>query len=131
MSGYPTAAPALKIAYTILKNALNPVEVHTKVPYPTRPAEFVTVGKIGGTRPLIVTSAARILVQCWAGSVADVEDLANDAIAALQNAQGTTVADLGFVRGFDNIEGPVDFPDPDVTDLERWQFQGDLLVSTS
>lgn len=131
MSGYPVAKPALKIARSILAAALTPVPVVTKVPFPTRPETFVVVAKIGGVRPLIVTDAARILVQTWAGGVGDVEDLANAAIAALQNAQGTWVDDIAFVRGFDNIEGPVDFPDPDVADQERWQFQGDLLLSTS
>ncbi len=130
MSGYPTSKPALSAAQTILAGAMTPIPVSTKIPFPTRPGKFVRLQRAGGNRPLLVTDAARILVELWATTVAHAEQMSGDAIAALQNAEGTLVDGM-FVRGFDNIDGPVDFPDPDITDMERWQFQGDLLVSTS
>jgi hypothetical protein len=34
-------------------------------------------------------------------------------------------------RSLRNSSGPTDFPDPDISDMERWQFQGDFHVSTS
>ena len=129
MSGYPTPLPALKVARSILAGAMTSATVATKIPN-TIPAKLVRVSRAGGSRPLIVTDSARILVELWALTVEDAEQMSGEAIAALQNAQGT-FAEGAFIRGFGNIEGPVDFPDPDVTDHERWQFQGDLLVSTS
>ena len=137
MGAYPTPQPALRTARQILANAFPDMFVGTKVPYslepPIRPPIFIVVTQAGGTRPQLVTVAAHLIIQCWAGGVPDVENLSHQAMTALQNAEGTTInTDIYsvFVRGFDNIEGPVDFPDPDVTDLERWQFTGDLLVST-
>lgn len=127
---YPVAKPALKVARRILADALTPIPVSVDVPFPDRPAQFVTCNRVGGGLVSLVTDAARIQVQCWAAGHPDVEDLTNAARAALQNAQGTIV-EGAFIRGFDNIEGPVDYPDPEVSDLNRWQFQGDLLVSTS
>jgi hypothetical protein len=126
---YPIPKPALKIAGMILSEAITDAVVASKTPH-DRPAKFIRVSRSAGRRPLLITDAARILVEVWAATVDIVEQTTNEAIAALQNAQGTMV-DGAFIRGFDNIEGPVDFPDPKVSDMERWQFQGDLLVSTS
>ncbi|MGV7251929.1 hypothetical protein PJJ30_24175 [Mycobacterium kansasii] len=105
----------------------------TKIP-DVRPEKFGRVSRAGGRLQSLVTDSARLLVELWvnksAGGSVAAELLCCDAIAALQNAQGTTVGGV-FIRGFTNIDGPVDFPDPEVTDMERWQFQGDWLVSTS
>jgi hypothetical protein len=133
MTGYPVAKPGLRIARQVLATALA-VPVSTRVPV-ERPKKFVTVTRGGGGgRPLIVTDEIRLVVQVyWLTAdlgVGNTETTCNEAIAALQNSQGTQVLG-GFIRGFDNITGPYDFPDPDVPDMERWQFQGDFLVSTS
>ncbi len=130
MTGYPTPAPAVKTARTILANAIPDTTVVTKLPFPDYPAKMIRVSRAGGHRPNIVTDAPRLLIECWTKTVEDAETLANTAIAALQNSQGTTT-DGVFSRGFENIEGPVDFPDPQISDHERWQFLGDLLLSTS
>lgn len=127
-SGYPLDPPGLKVARNILNDAFNPVPFMTKLPQ-NLPAQFGRVSLIGTSHPLIVTSAPRILVELWA-VMTEIEDFTNQAVATLRNAQGNFATET-FVRGFDNIEGPVDFPDPDVDWLERWQFQGDLLLSTS
>lgn len=135
MTGYPRIAPALKIARAILAAALPDAYVASKMPNNYSDV-MVIVSRAGGRRPNLVTDQARILIEVWVRindtetTVQIAEDTTSQAMAALENAQGTTV-EGAFVRGFDNIEGPVDFPDPDVSSLERWQFQGDLLVSTS
>jgi hypothetical protein len=129
VTGYPVGKPALKTAVSILQAMDIAIPVMTKMPL-TLPEEFIRVDLIGGTRSLIVTHTARLLVEVWATSTAVVEQMAFDAIGALQNAEGTMVEGV-FIRGFDNIEGPVNFSDPDVEFMSRWQFQGDLLVSTS
>jgi len=135
VSGYPTPKPAVKAARTVLAARFAPVQFGTKIPN-SRPQKFGRVSRAGGGLQSLVTDSARILVELWVnqdypgGAVGEVEQFCCDAIAALQNAQGTSVGGV-FIRGFTNIDGPVDFPDPDVTDMERWQFQGDWLVSTS
>jgi hypothetical protein len=91
---------------------------------------FVRVSRSGGGQELIVTDTCRLLVECWADSAASAETLVNDCRAALRNTTGQTV-DGAFLRGFDNEAGPVELPDPGVPDRQRWQFQGDLLISTS
>lgn len=126
---YPVGHPAVKVAQTVLDGAMSGWVVATKIPN-QRPAKLVKVSRSGGGRLVIVTDVARLLVEVWAKTVADTEQGCLDAIAALQNAQGTIV-DGAFIRGFGNIEGPVDLPDPDVTEQERWQFVGDFSVSTS
>ncbi|WP_094359911.1 DUF3168 domain-containing protein [Mycobacterium marinum] len=131
MTGYPTPKAALKAAESALSTdaALAGVAVGTKIPN-TRPSTFVRVGRAGGYRPNIVTDVMRVLVEVWAPTVAQAETICNQCIAALQNAQGTRSAGA-FIRAFDNIEGPIDLPEPDVSSSERWQFTGDLYVSTN
>lgn len=129
MSGYPAGHPAVKVARTVLDGAMAGWVVATKIPN-ERPPKLVKVSRAGGGRLVIVTDVARLLVEVWAETVTDAEQGCLDAIAALQNAQGTIV-DGAFIRGFGNIEGPVDLPDPDVTEQERWQLLGDFSVSTS
>lgn len=128
-SGYPVDPPGLKVARNILNDAFDPVPFMTKLPQ-NLPDQFGRVILVGTTRPLLVTSAPRILVECWAKTPQAAEDFAGHAVQVLRNAQGSFATET-FVRGFDNIEGPADNPDPQVDWLERWQFQGDLLLSTS
>lgn len=134
MSGYPIPKPAVKTAIAILQAAVNGDDsaVGYKMPM-TWPRVYIKVSRAGGglhPPTTLVTDTARILCEIYGAQVADVEDAASHAIAALQNAQGTSIGDV-FIRGFDNIDGPTAFDDVTVPDMCRWQFQGDLLVSTS
>jgi hypothetical protein len=36
-----------------------------------------------------------------------------------------------WVRNWHNEQGPVDFPHPQIIDMDRWQFTGDLSLSTT
>lgn len=125
---WPTPKPAVLTAIRILDEALDPIPVSSKMPR-NRPPMFVRVSRIGGGQNSIVTDTARILVEVWGPGTATVEAMANTARAALRNAGGTNV-DGVWVRAWTNEQGPVDFPDFDVPDMARWQFFGDLLVST-
>jgi hypothetical protein len=137
-SHFPRARPAIKTAIAILSAALNSggdIGVGYKMPQGWARV-YVRVDRAGGHRPVLVTDATRVLCEIYGPQVADVEPVAAQAIQALQNAQGNNITVDGetepvFIRGFDNIEGPVDLPLVDVPDVCRWQFQGDLLVSTS
>jgi hypothetical protein len=134
VTGYPTPKPGLKAARRIQADCFSSDAVGSKVPI-ERPDTFIRVSRVGGEMPLLVTDSVRVLTEIWVrssitGAVGIIEQMCCDSIAAYMNAQGTFV-EGAFIRGFGNISGPVDFPDPDVPDMERWQFQGDLLVSTS
>jgi len=120
--------PALKTAIAVLRaaSALSGVQVGTDMPNP-RPTQFVRVSRVGGSRN-VKQDYARLLIECWATSQGGCETLAANTSAALLNAGGTTVSGA-FVYGWDDQQGPVDYPDPDVTDMDRWQFHGDFIVS--
>jgi hypothetical protein len=134
MAGYPTPKPAVKTAIAVLQAAFDGVDEAVGYQMPkTWPRVYIRVSRGGGgLHPPagLVTDTARILCELYGAQVADVETASGQAIAALRNAQGTSVNGV-FLRGFDNIDGPTDFPDVTVPDMCRWQFQGDLLVSTS
>ena len=72
---------------------------------------------------------ARILVEAWARSIGDAEAMTATAREALRNAGGTHVGGV-FVYGFDGEDGPINYDDPDVTDMYRMQFSGELSIST-
>jgi hypothetical protein len=122
--------PAVKTAIAVLRATLDPAVGVATVKPRVWPRLFVMITRSGGGLTFPNTDTARLLVECWADSDAACEALTNECRAALRNTQGVTI-DGVFLRGFDNEQGPVQLPDPDVPDHRRWQFQGDLMVSTS
>lgn len=132
---WPTAKPAVLAAITILDSAFGDYAfVSAKMPSHERPARFVRVSRVGGRRVNITTDNARILVECFAHTIDEVEPMAASASEALLNSGGTTVTTTSgnvFIRGWDNESGPVDFPHPDLLDYERWQLHGDLVVKAN
>lgn len=126
---YPTPKPALQAAIAILTPAMSPTLVAFRMP-DARPTQFVRVSRVGGRMLNLVTDSPRILVECWGPDVGTVEGMCNTARAALLNSCGHYFAGV-YVREWTNEQGPVDFDDPEVTDMRRWQFHGDLRVSTN
>jgi hypothetical protein len=128
---YPTAPPVVKAAVSILSAALTPVLVSPMMPL-VRPTVFVKVDRVGGHQLNLATELARLLVECWvhetAGGYGGAETLANQARHALLAAAGTNAAGT-FIRIWRNEDGPTNYPDPDISDMTRFQFTGDLLVS--
>lgn len=124
---WPSPRPAVKAALGVLDVAFGTVPVDTRTPR-VRPEKFVKVSRVGGGMDNPVTDIARILVECWAKTDAVAEAMSGTAISALRNAGGTQVDDM-FIRYFGNIDGPVQYDEPDI-DMVRWQFHGDLYVST-
>lgn len=84
--------------------------VHKRVPNP-RPAEFVTVERIGGTAALVVDSA-QVMIHCWADTDADVADLAAEVRGVLGTMRGAVIDGTQVYR-VDELSGPADVPDPD------------------
>lgn len=132
---WPTPKPALLTAITILSDAFGEYAfVSAKMPANNRPDRFVKVTRVGGGLDNIATDTARILVECFAKDVGEVEAMCNTVRAALRNAGGTTVTTTAgpvSVRAWDNEQGPADYPHPELLEWERWQLTGELLVKAN
>ena len=132
---WPTPKPAVLTAITVLAEAFGEYAfVSAKMPARDRPERFVRVTRVGGGMDNIATDGARILVECFARDVGQVEAMCNTARTALRNAGGTTVSTTAgdvFVRRWDNEQGPTDFPHPDLLEHDRWQVLGDLLIKAN
>ena len=134
---YPTPKPALQAAIAILTAAFavpspfyaTPIPVGFRMP-DVRPPTFVKVDRIGGRMHNVVTDAPRVLVECWGPDAGTVEQMTCTARGALLNSLGQYWAGI-WVREWCDEQGPVGFDDPAVTDMRRWQFHGDLRVSTN
>ncbi|WP_301119776.1 hypothetical protein [Mycolicibacterium fortuitum] len=100
----------------------------------TYPTLFVRMTRVGPSGMLnMVTDRARLLVECYADkdSDTDCEQFANTCRALLRAVDTRTRFAGAYIRRWQNDTGPVPYPDPSVPSHERWQFQGDLLVSTN
>lgn len=131
---WPLAKPAVLTAITILSDAFaGTAFVSADMPR-QRPDRFIRVSRVGGRRINQATDSARILVECFAHTVAEVEAMAAGASEALFNSGGTSVTTTAgdvFVRDWSNESGPVDFPHPEFLDYCRWQLHGDLVVKAN
>lgn len=102
------------------------VPVGTRVPK-VRPAAFVRVVRTGGPRTSVVTEAAQVTVESWAGvdQQAIASDLAYSArahLGAMQGEHGGTV--VYVVREF---SGPAFSPDP-VSSAARYVQTFEVVV---
>lgn len=130
MTIYSTPKPAVKTAITILAAGFGQYAlVSAKMPK-QRPIRFVQVSRIGGTQTDPITDNARLLIECFGPDTETVEAMSATARTALRNAI-STVVDGVWVRNWHNEQGPVDFPHPQIIDMDRWQFTGDLSLSTT
>lgn len=132
---WPTPKPALLAAITVLAEAFGDhAFVSAKLPGTIRAERFVKATRVGGDLVNIATDSARIIVECYAQDVGQVEAMCNTARTALRNAGGTTVTadDISiFIRSWEETSGPADYPNPEVLDFERWQFTGSLMVKAN
>jgi len=126
---WPTPRPALAAAIEILQTAFPSILVSDRMPR-VRPDQIVIVDRVGGAMINPRIDEARILVECWGPSTLIVEAMTATAREALRNAQGTMVGNQIFIGGWENENGPTSYDDLEITDMRRWQFSGDLLVST-
>lgn len=126
------AAPGVLTGVRILEAAYPAVKVSDEMPK-TRPNQIILISQVGGDRPNPVQSVHRLLIECWLSKSLDssvnIETWCGEVSAALRNSSGNLYNGV-FSYGWGNEQGPVDFPDPDVTDMRRWQFHGDLTLST-
>lgn len=90
------------------------VPVATRVPNP-RPDAFVLVGRVGGSRPNVVTDRAAVTVECWSASNVEACDLSRWARAYVHTLAPDTV------RRVVELSGPASSPDP-VSETPRYVF---------
>jgi len=130
MTIYATPKPAVKTAIRILHDAFgNYALVSAKMPK-HRPIRFVKVSRIGGSQDTPITDNARILVECFGPDTETVEAMTATARTALRNAI-STIVDGVWIRNWSGEQGPVDFPHSEILDMDRWQFHGNLALSTT
>jgi hypothetical protein len=127
---YSTPKPAVKTCISILADAFGVYALVSARMPKQRPIRFVKVTRVGGSQDDAITDVARLLVECFGPDVETVESMTATARTALRNAI-STVVDNVWVRNWSNEQGPVDFPHPEILDMERWQFQGSLSLSTA
>lgn len=124
-------APGVLTAVRIVKASQGSIRVSDEMPA-TRPSQIIRISQVDAHRPNPVQSIHRLLVECWLAkslrSSVNMEVWCGEVSAALRNSSGSTFSGV-FSFGWSNQQGPVDFPDLDVTDMDRWQFHGDLKLS--
>lgn len=127
---WATPRPAVKTAISVLQDAFGVYALVSARMPKQRPIRFVRVTRVGGRQRDLATDVARILVECFGPDVETVEAMTGTARAALRNAVSTLVDGDVWIRDWTNEQGPVDFPHPEIIDMERWQFTGDFILST-
>lgn len=107
------------LVITHLNSVLSNARVSTKVPDP-RPARFVKVTAVGGTKRRINADSTMVTVQCWESDSIKASELARTARAHIHALAGQSVNDVWVYRVLD-VGGPASSPDPN-TDTPRYQF---------
>jgi len=133
---WPAPKPAVAVTIAALKAklaALYPslytgLYVRSEQPT-TRPSKYIVVSLLTTDFPNPAVTIPRPLVECWAESSATAEEMSCHAVRALLNAKTQTFAGAQ-VKAFDNIQGPLELNDPAIQDRRRFQFHGDLYLST-
>lgn len=132
---HPTPKPAVLTAITVLDNAFDSYAfVSAKLPAHSRPDRFVRVTRVGGGLAHMASDKARMLIDCYAKDVAQVEAMLNTGRTALRNAGGTLVSTTAgdvFVRSWDNDNVISDYPNPEILDYERGQLFGELTIKAN
>lgn len=136
VDSWPEPKPAVAVTIAALKAQL--VELYPGVytslyirsePPTTRPAKYIIVSLLNTDHPNPAFTVPRPLIECWAETAATAEQMSGHCIRALKNAKAQKFADA-WVKAFNNIQGPVELNDPDIQDRRRYQFHGELYLST-
>lgn len=114
---FPDAVAAL---VDHLSAVLAPTEAHTEVPSP-RPANFVTLRRVGGVRRSLVVDEPSIAVEAWGPNEGAATDLAQLARAVIHAAVGASFPNVGTIYRVVEFAGPASLPDPD-SDQARVTF---------
>lgn len=97
----------------------------------TRPSRYVRVSQIGGSRPNVAQFQTLLLVECFAPTQSEADDVAIVCTAELEAAARSPdpiAAGLWLSGSPDDFGQPVAFPDP-LTSTPRAQFTCTLTVT--
>ena len=103
---------------TWLRAQLGDVAVGNKVPNP-RPDRFVLVQRHGGVRSTVVTDAAQVGLECWAGRDYEAHDLLQRCRSLLLYRLPGQILDGHTIYRVDEFGGPSNLPDP-ASASPRW-----------
>lgn len=117
----PTQAAVIEHTHTVLG-----VDTASEVPNPL-PASFIQVMRVGGSHPTPVSERVMLTFLCWAPTKTAAEQLALDALAAVQLLR--TVEGLRVKRCV-VVGGVAESPDPDRAS-PRYQFTVTLHLSVA
>jgi len=107
-------------AFITVLRAATGVHVSTRVPS-TRPDRHIKVTRAGGTRWNLITERPLLIVECWAPDSVAAFNLASQAWAALNAADGSVVNGIALALDDNSLSAPINQPDPDTTN-PRYQF---------
>lgn len=102
------------------------VPVVSKVPRP-RPEVFIRVDQAAPRALSPVQDRVRIIVQVYGSDLEQVLNLCGLVRHTLSNLEGLAPSCFGT----DDIEGPVEFPDPDIPNVYRWQITGVIYIAST
>lgn len=102
---------ATQVVIDYLRSRMSGVLIYSRVPFESRPAEFVRVERLGGMRSTLVTDRPRMDIECWSDTEEGAESLAARvrayALSMAGSRGGTTV-----YRVYE-VSGPMWLPDHD------------------
>jgi len=106
---------------TWLRTELGDIPVGNKMPNP-RPDPFVLIQRHGGVRQTVVTDAAQVGLECWAGRDYEAHDLLQRCRALLLYRLPGQILDGHTVYRVDEMGGPSNLPDP-TSSMPRWVME--------
>lgn len=104
-----------------LRGQLTGVTVGNKLPNP-RPDPFVLIQRHGGLRQTVVTDAAQVGLECWAGRDYEAHDLLQQCRALLLYRLPGQILDGHTVYRVDEMGGPSNLPDS-TSSMPRWVME--------
>lgn len=119
--------PALTVARAVLIDTLTTIPVSSTDPS-TRPSKYIVLSLLSSDYPNPAFTEPRVMCHCYATTSLLAGDLADEALTVLLNAQGSFAG--VYVKKFANPQGPYRLDNPDISDRVRFQFHGDLRLST-
>lgn len=107
-----------------------------QTPPPDPPSAYVRVHRVGGIPRDLVTDRPLLSISCYAadpGAAADLANRTREVFAGFPGhwMTGTRSWPRSFCRGWREASGPAHYPDPDRPDRTRYQFSGELDLSTN
>lgn len=104
-----------------LRGQLTGVTVGNKVPNP-RPDPFILIQRHGGVRQTVVTDAAQVGLECWAGRDYEAHDLLQQCRSLLLYQIPGQILSGYTVYRVDEMGGPSNLPDP-TSSMPRWVME--------